>query len=66
MTSVVQLAGTIAVHGFAVVTLGALQVALAGTAVWIPEVSVIARIAVWRAELLSALALSGGVGAVSG
>lgn len=66
MAGVVELAGAIAVHGLAVVTLGALQVALAGAAVGIAEISVVAGIAVRRTELLPALALSGGLGAVSG
>lgn len=66
MTGVIQLAGTITVRRFAVITIGALQVAFAGSASGIAEVSVIAGVAVRRRVFFPTLALPGGVGAVSG
>lgn len=66
MAGVVRLAGTVALRRLAMVTVRAGQVAVAGPAIRIAVVSVIAGIAIRWCELLAALALPARIGAVPG
>lgn len=66
MTGVIYLARAVAVRRFAVITVSALQIALAWTAIGIAEVSVVAGVAVRRREFFPALALPGRISAIPG